>query len=222
MRENGGEYVSVPSVRRLPLYLGFLKEFKRGRFEYVSGTQIAEHFNLQSIQIRKDLAVTKVKGKPKMGYKVDELIQAIELFLGWDNIADAFLVGAGNLGMALLGYERFDELGLNIVATFDSDPAKVGEVFYGREVLPVEKLGNLIERMHVKVAILTTPAASAQALADLMVGSGVRGIWNFTQVVLKTPPGVIVENVRLSSSLSVLTSKLKEMLDFERPKIELE
>ena len=175
MRGNG-EYISVPSVRRLPLYLGFLKEFKRGKDEYVSGTQIAEHFNLQPIQIRKDLAVTKVKGKPKMGFKVDELICAIELFLGWDNIADAFLVGTG----------------------------------------------NLVERMHVKVAILTTPAASAQPLADIMVAAGVRGIWNFTQVALKTPPNVIVENVRLASSLSVLTSKLKEMLDSERPEIELE
>lgn len=206
----------LPSVRRLPAYLRFLQTLKaRGR-DVVSCTHIAEELGLVSTQVRKDLAVTGIVGKPKVGYNVPELIGAIQEFLGWNNTTDAFLVGAGSLGNALLGYEGFNEYGLNIVAAFDVDPAKIGKPIHGREVLALERLHDLALRMHVLIGILTVPASAAQDAANFMVLSGIRAIWNYTPVRLEVPETVIAEDVRLASSLAVLSSRLAERLRGER------
>jgi redox-sensing transcriptional repressor len=204
--------VPLPSIRRLPTYLRLLYGLKaRGR-EVVSCTYIAEDLGLVSVQVRKDLAMTGIVGRPKIGYGVAELIDAIERFLGWKNTADAFLVGAGSLGSALLGYEGFKEYHLNLLAGFDADPAKIGTHVHGKEIFAMDKLPDLIHRMHVLVGILTVPAAAAQQVADLMVRAGVRAIWNYTPVQLQVPDSVIVEDVKLAASLAVLSSRLAEML----------
>ncbi|MBN2584206.1 MAG: redox-sensing transcriptional repressor Rex [Planctomycetes bacterium] len=206
-----------PTLRRLPAYHRFLKTLAaRGR-PVVSCTHIARELSLDPTQVRKDIQITGIVGKPKVGYFVNELIDAIETFLGWKNSSDAFLVGVGHLGTALLGYNGFKEYGLNIVAAFDNSPAKVGTEVHGRQVLPVEDLTELSQRMHVLIGILTVPADSAQSLADLMVFGGVRAIWNFTPVKLHLPPSIIVENVQLSASLAVLSNKLAESLKADVP-----
>ena len=171
-----------------------------------------------STQVRKDLAVTGIVGKPKVGYSVPQLIEAIQEFLGWNNTTDAFLVGAGSLGRALLGYTGFRDYGLNIVAAFDVDPAKIGLDIHGREVLPLDKLHDLALRMHVLIGVLTVPAAAAQDVATFMVLSGIRAIWNYTPVKLEVPESVVVEDVKLVSSLAVLSSRLAEMLRAEHGK----
>ena len=205
--------IAIPSIRRLPLYLNFLKKLKHEKNEYVSGTVIANHLGLQPIQVRKDLAITGIVGKTKLGFQIDELIKAIEHFLGWDNANDAFLVGTGNLGVALIGYKEFNDKGLNIVAAFDNDKKKIGNKVRNCEILPLDKLATLIKRMHVKIGILTLPAAQAQETAEIMVDAGIVAIWNFTPTSLNVPDSIIVENVRLSSSLSVLTKKLSEIMN---------
>jgi redox-sensing transcriptional repressor len=206
----------LPSVRRLPAYLRFLQLLKaRGR-DVVSCTHIAEELGLVSTQVRKDLAVTGIVGKPKVGYSVPELIHAIQEFLGWNNTSDAFLVGAGSLGSALMGYEGFKEYGLNIVAAFDVDPAKIGTVIHGKEVFSLERLHDLALRMHVLIGILTVPPPAAQDAASFMVLSGMRAIWNYTPVKLEVPENVIVEDVKLASSLAVLSSRLAEKLRMEQ------
>lgn len=118
----------------------------------------------------------------------------------------------------MLGYSGFQEYGLNIVAAFDVDPAKIGEDVHGREVFPLEKLHDLALRMHVLIGILTVPAAAAQDVATFMVLSGIRAIWNYTPVKLEVPELVVVEDVKLASSLAVLSSRLAEMLRAERGK----
>jgi len=208
--------VPLPSVRRLPAYLRFLQGLEtRGR-EVVSCTHIADALGLVSTQVRKDLAITGVIGKPKVGYSVASLIAAIQGFLGWNNTSDAFVIGAGNLGRALMGYEGFREHGLNIVAAFDSDPAKVGQQIHGKEVFPLEKLHDLADRLHVLIGVLCVPAASAQDVSSYLVLSGIRAIWNYTPVALDVPESVVVEDVKLSASLAVLSSRLTEMLRRER------
>jgi redox-sensing transcriptional repressor len=205
----------LPSVRRLPSYLRFLQTLKaRGR-EVVSCTHIGEELGLVSTQVRKDLAVTGIVGKPKVGYSVPELILAIQAFLGWQNVSDAFLVGAGSLGSALMGYEGFKEYGLNLVAAFDVDEKKVGVEIHGKQVFPLEKLHDLVARMHVLIGVLAVPAGAAQDAAQYMVLSGIRAIWNYTPVQLEVPDSVIVEDVKLSASLAVLSSRLAEMLRTE-------
>lgn len=204
--------VPLPSVRRLPTYLRLLYGLKaRGR-EVVSCTYIAEDLGLVSVQVRKDLALTGIVGRPKVGYPVAELIDAIERFLGWKNTSDAFLVGVGGLGSALLGYDGFKEYHLNVLAGFDIDPAKIDTKIHGKEIFALDKLPDLVRRMHVLVGILTVPAAAAQDAANVMVRAGIRAIWNYTPVKLQVPDSVIVEDVKLAASLAVLSSRLADVL----------
>lgn len=216
MTDQGIKAAPLPSIRRLPSYLTLLYGLKARARDVVSCTHIADELGLGSVQVRKDLAITGIVGKPKVGYQVPELIDAIEEFLGWRNTRDAFLVGVGNLGSALLGYEGFKQYRLNILAGFDVDPARIGSAVHGREVFHLDKLPDLARRMHVLVGILTVPAGAAQETANLMVRSGMRAIWNYTPVKLDVPESVIVEDVKLASSLAVLSSRLAEMLRKKR------
>lgn len=174
----------------------------------MSCSTIGEALNLVPVQVRKDLQYTGIVGKPKTGYSVDELVRSIETFLGWNNVNEAFLAGAGNLGTALLGHERFSRFGLRIVAAFDTDPAKVGAWIHDKAVLPLEKLADLAQRMSIHLGIITTPAEVAQSIADEMVKGGIQAIWNFAPVKLKLPENIIVHNEDLYSSLASLSWKL--------------
>jgi redox-sensing transcriptional repressor len=201
-----------PTLRRLPVYHNFIKKVAESGVEYVSCTQIADALGLVPIQVRKDLELTGTVGKPKVGYPAEVLMKSIEAFLGWHNATDAFLVGVGNLGAALLGYPGFQEHGLNIVAGFDADPLKEGTCIKGKKVFSIKKMPALIKRMNIKIGILAVPAAHAQATADLMVQSGIQGIWNFAPLRISVPEHVIVQHENLASSLAVLSSKLKKVL----------
>lgn len=206
--KNGKKNFPQPSVRRLPGYLRMLRALHKEGNSQVSCTHIANELDLDSTQVRKDLALTGITGKPRVGYDLASLIAAIETFLGWDRVTEAFLVGAGSLGRALMGYENFNSFGLNIVAAFDVVDDKIGETIYGRSVYHVSEMPEMAKQMHVGMGIITVPAAAAQSAADVMVGSGLRGIWNFAPVKLDLPPTVSVENVELVSSLAVLSLSL--------------
>ncbi len=135
---------------------------------------------------------------------------AIETFLGWNNVNEAFLVGVGNLGTALLGHERFSKFGLSIVAAFDTDPTKIGQWIHEKAVLSLDKLADLAPRMSIHLGIITTPAEVAQAVADEMVKGGIQAIWNFAPVKLKVPEHIIVHNEDLYSTLASLSWKLAQ------------
>ena len=216
MRSHGIKATPEATLRRLTHYHHLLKQLEASGRPVVSCTHIAEHLRLLPIQVRKDMAMTGVVGKPKVGYEVPFLRAAIEEFLGWNDVTSAFLVGAGHLGTALLGYDRFSRYGLDIVAAFDVEAAKIGTTIHGKEVLPLEKLPDLGNRMHVPIGILTVPAEAAQSVVDLMMLSCIRAIWNFTPVKLEVPEGIIVENEDLSATLGVLSSKLAKALKRER------
>ena len=206
----------LPTVRRLPHYLRLLQDLQAMGEATVSCTRMSDVLKCDATQIRKDLAVTGVTGKPKVGYQVSALIDAIKEFLGWNNVSDAFLIGVGSLGRALLGYERLRERnGLNICAAFDTDPAKIGTQVRGCEVLALAKLPNLAERLHVRIGVVAVPMAAAQGVADLLVSSGIRAIWNFSPTSLAVPPPVILEQVDLSISLAVLSSRLASRIKHE-------
>lgn len=207
--------IPEPTLRRLPKYIDLLKRLKNSNIKYISSKTIADKLNLDSIQVRKDLAITGTIGRPKMGFELDELITALIHTLNWDNLNDAFLVGAGSLGAALIGYNGFASCGLNIVAAFDSDNKKVGTVINDKEILPVEKLSDMIRRMHINIGILTVPEEDAQSIADEMVDAGITAIWNFAPIHLRLPKVIIVENAQLTQSLGVLTHKLAKKLNNE-------
>lgn len=204
--------IPEPVLRRLPSYCHLLRRMAKEEIVSVSCTQIGRALDLDPTQVRKDLAITGMAGRPKVGYPVHELYLHIESFLGWNNAQDAILVGVGRLGMALLGYKPFDQYGVRVVAAFDADPSKVGMQVHEAYVLPLEKLPNLVKRMGIHLGVLTVPVEAAQGVCDLMVESGIRAIWNFAPTALQTPKTVIVQNEHLFSSLAVLSSKLAAML----------
>jgi len=213
MNTENGKTISDRGLRRLPKILSYIKDLSRYGEETVSCTPIAQYIGCDPTQVRKDLSACGAVGRPRTGFEIDELIRLIEDFLGWNNTSEAFLAGAGNLGSALLGFEKFrQQQGLNIVSAFDNDQAKIGTEIYGREVLPMSKLSNLARRMHVLIGIIAVPADSAQGAADAMVAGGIRAIWNFSPKTLDVPEETIVENADLSVSLGVLTAKLQQEL----------
>ena len=205
---HGRAGIPQPSLNRLPQYHHYLSELKAKGISRVSCSGIGRDLNLVPVQVRKDLQYTGIVGKPKTGYDVVELVQAIETFLGWNNVNEAFLVGAGNLGTALLGHERFSNFGLRIVAAFDTDPQKTGQWIHGKMVLPLDKLADLAGRMSIHLGIITAPAEYAQSIAEEMVKGGIQAIWNFAPVRLKLPSHLIVHQEDLYSSLASLSWKL--------------
>jgi redox-sensing transcriptional repressor len=205
--------VPEPTLKRLPLYHRFLKERRDSGRESVSCTDIGAALKLDPTQVRKDLELAGVSGRPRVGYGVAAVIEGLEVFLGWKKVNEAFLVGAGSMGAALLGYRKFEECGLKIVAAFDTDPAKIGSRIHDKHVLALSRLRDLALRMHILIGIITVPASEAQAVADLLVGGGIRAIWNFAPVRLSVPPHIIIRNEDLYCSLASLSQKLAQQLE---------
>lgn len=198
----------VACVRRLPAYLQLLRVLQAEGHEYVSGTILATTHNLEAVIVRKDLTVTGIAGTPRLGFKVSELIGAIERFLGWDNQTKAVLAGVGNLGAALLGYRGFENLGLRIAGAFDCDRRKIGTWVQGRHVQPMERLAPFARRGGIRLGVLTVPGEAAQETADAMVRAGILGIWNFTPTRLQVPEQVVVQKEDLAEGLAVLSHRL--------------
>ena len=199
----------LPSIQRLPVYLRFLKEQQDRGENIVSCTRIAEEFGQLSVQVRKDLAITGIIGRPKVGYRIGELINAIEDFLGWNTKTCACLVGAGSLGKAILGYEGFAEHGLDIRCAFDVDPQIVGTTIHGRPVYNISEIKKIGDQHQFVIGILTVPATAAQRAVNALLEIGVRAFWNYTPTQLDLPLGVVCENVKLSASFAVLSSRMK-------------
>jgi len=199
----------VACVKRLPAYLQMLRVLHGEGQEYVSGTVLATTHNLEPVIVRKDLAVTGIVGTPRRGFRVADLIHAIERFLGWDGQTKAVLLGVGNLGAALLGYRGFENFGLRIAGAFDADPHKVGTWVQGRRVQALSMLVPFARRSSITLGVLTVPAPAAQAAAELLVQAGIHGIWNFTPVKLNLPESVIVQTEDLAQGLAVLSHELR-------------
>ncbi len=202
--------VSKQTLQRLPAFLHYLKSRPEGPSRYISATAIAEALGLNDVVVRKDLASVSSSGRPKVGYVREELIGELERFLGYDNTQDAILVGAGKLGKALLSYDVFPQYGLNILAGFDTDPRVAGTEAGGKKILPMEKLESLCRRMGVRIGIITVPGEQAQGVCDRLIASGVLAVWNFANVHLSVPQGVLVQNENMAVSLAILSNHLKE------------
>lgn len=195
-------------VKRFPLYLRVLREMAVQGETFASGAVVAKALELDPIVVRKDLSKSGVRGKPRVGFPMAEIIAAIERYLGWNANTEAVLAGAGRLGSALLGYPGFQHQGFKIVAAFDSNPKLRGK-FAGIPVYPAAQIAETVRRLNVSLGILTVPADQAQVVADAMMAGGIRGIWNFTQVQLSVPTDVIVKREDLAASLAVLSHRLR-------------
>ena len=145
---NKKNLLSRQALKRLPIYMSYLKALDLGDTEYISSATVAEALDMNDVQVRKDLAaVCRSVGIPKKGFVVRDLIGGISDFLGYSEGNDAILIGAGNLGMALMSYRGFDNYGINIVAAFDSRP----EVIDNKRIFDVSLVGEMCKKMNVKI-----------------------------------------------------------------------
>ena len=202
--------ISKHTLQRLPMYLSYIKGLPEDAPKNISATTIAEALQLNDVQVRKDLASVSSSGKPKVGYNVKDLIAELEAFLGYNDIDNAVIVGAGSLGKALLNYSGFKAYGLNIIAAFDlcEEPPE----FQGKTVFPIAQLESFCRKVNIHIGIITVPASSAQEICDLLVNSGIRAIWNFAPVHLVVPDGILVQNENMASSLALLSNHLREQM----------
>jgi redox-sensing transcriptional repressor len=196
--------LSRASVGRLSLYLRRLEDLLAEGVGKVSSGVLGEALGLTDTQVRKDLASLGRLGHPGIGYDVSDLVTAIRVTLGIDRAWSAALVGVGNLGRALLRYQGLTARGFRIVAVFDTDPAKVGEVFEGLLVHPTSRLHEVIPPTGAELGILTVPASSAQNVAEELIAAGIKGLLNFAPSVVRAPAGVSVVNVDLTMQLEQL------------------
>ena len=197
--------ISVASLQRLPVYLNYLKTLD-GAESYISSCAIARALNMGEVLVRKDLAFTSAQGRTRVGYKLGELITALEEYLGCNDKKNAVIIGAGGLGSALLAYGGFGNYGIELVAAFDNDPEKSGRDIAGKPVLGMEELARGVEEYAVKLAVICVPAAYAQGVADLLAECGVKKILNFAPALLTVPEGFIVRNIDVAANLAILSS----------------
>ncbi len=207
--KNANKLASMPTIKRLPSYLHVIEAAEKEGKEFISGTVIADELELEPIQVRKDLAITGIVGKPRIGFPVRDLIAAINQFLRWDREHQAVVVGAGHLGTALIGYDELAQRGVRIRAAFDLDQQKVGKTVNDVPIYSLGMLSDTIQELNIDIAILSVPPSHAQAVADMIVKAGIRAIWNFTTVKLKLPPNVVVQKEDMSSGYAMLSVKMK-------------
>ncbi|MBU7008733.1 redox-sensing transcriptional repressor Rex [Phosphitispora fastidiosa] len=202
------------TIVRLSVYSRFLEQADKKGIITISSGEIAEGVGVSPAQVRKDLAYFGEFGTRGVGYNVKDLLRHTLKILGLNTKWPVVVLGAGNLGSALVSYRGFRERGFDIVGVFDNDLSKIGKRLMDLEVLGTEKLEKLIIENNVKIGILTVPASAAQEAANQMINAGVKAILNFAPTVLSVPEDVEVRDIDLSTRLEILTFHLclKDML----------
>ncbi len=207
--------LTIAAIKRLGRYLKELRPLLKKNVEAVSASQLSRELGIHETQIRRDLALIGLEGKPKIGHDLKEVTRVIETYLNVDNTSDAILVGVGHLGTALLAYnsfKKFENSGIRIISAFDKNPVIIGQQVHNISVFDVAKMENLISRMSIHVGIITTPPENAQEIAERMIHAGITAIWNFAPVKLKLPHEVVVENAEIETGLTYISHMLKNRL----------
>ena len=189
------KHIPRATIQRLAIYVQVLESLARDGVEVVSSNPLAEACGVNGSQVRKDLAYFGEFGVRGVGYRVDALIAAIKNALGINREWRMALVGAGNLGRAILNHGEFRARGFNIVGVFDCDPFKIGEIMHGLEVRCTDDLPACAPELDIQMGIITTPPERAQRAANHIVEAGVTSILNFAPARIKVPEHVHVEYV---------------------------
>jgi len=203
---NGTERRGIPdaTVTRLPEYLRALTALDDGGVASVSSEELAALVGVSSAKLRKDLSHLGSYGVRGVGYAVDHLSYQISLALGLTRDWSIAIVGMGNLGRALAAYNGFASRGVEVVACLDQDPVVIGSSVAGLTVEAMAELPRIARERDVAIALVATPARSAQAVADAVVAAGITSILNFAPVSLDVPDAVQVRKVDLATEVQIL------------------
>ncbi len=189
------DHIPRATIQRMAVYVQVLEDFHREGAEVVSSDQLAKACVVNPSQIRKDFAYFGEFGVRGVGYYVNDLITFIKKSLGVDRQWNTAIIGLGNLGRALLNHKDFMLRGFHIIAAFDCDPFKIGEEFFGLEVLCTKRLKEKTEELGIEIGIIATPPERAQRACNHILEAGVKGILNFAPARITVPDDVYVEYV---------------------------
>lgn len=200
--------ISSAVIKRLPRYYRYLGDLLDNDITRISSESLSERMNVTASQVRQDLNNFGCFGQQGYGYNVKELQDEIKKILGLDKTYNLIVIGAGNIGQAVINYPGFAKRGFNFIALFDIDTHIIGTKINGIKIYDANKLAQFLEENTVDIAVLAMPRDNAEKTVDTIVKSGIKGIWNFSHTDLQTPDSVIVENVHLTDSLMTLSYKL--------------
>ncbi|MBQ8848566.1 MAG: redox-sensing transcriptional repressor Rex [Candidatus Gastranaerophilales bacterium] len=192
--------LSQRTINRLVQYHTILRDYNKKEIVNITSAQISQLLGIDETQVRKDVKLINCKGKCKVGYNVNELKTIIEDVLDYKTTKRAFVIGSGNLGIALSKYSKFSEFGLEIVALFDTDKDKVGKTVDNKTIYNLSDIKEKIKEYNVNIAILTIPNKVAQEVTDLIIESGIKYIWNFAPTILSVPENIQVWHENLIGS----------------------
>lgn len=197
--------ISQAVIGRLPRYYRYLGELHDEGVERISSQELSQKMQVTASQIRQDLNHFGGFGQQGYGYNVEYLYVEIAKILGLDKEHFLILIGAGNLGQALLNYTNFSRRGFIFKGIFDHNPALHGIKIRDLEIKPMEEMSSFIKENNIDIAVLTIPKNDAVKVAEKLVENGIKAIWNFAHIDLHVPESVQVENVHLSDSLMKLS-----------------
>jgi redox-sensing transcriptional repressor len=197
-----------PAARRLSLYLRELTSRLQAGEETVSSKSLGRTLGLTDAQVRKDLALFGQFGHPGRGYGISDLIESLRKIMGRDRAWRVCVVGAGNIGRALVSYDRFRREGFEIAAVFDSDPRLVGSEIAGMPVRPLAELTKVVASERIDLGIVAVPREGAQHVADALVAAGVKGIMNFAPRRIEVREGISIISVDFTVALEQLVFQI--------------
>ena len=203
--------ISDAVIRRLPRYYRYLDYLYNSNVIRISSSSLGSKMGITASQIRQDLSCFGEFGQQGYGYNVEILRTEIGSILGVDHYHKLIVVGAGNLGQALIQNFYFSKSGFTLDAAFDIDPMLVGHEINGITIHSMNALEDYVVECKPDVAVLTVPRSVAQETMDILVGYGVRGFWNFTNVELElSNPNIVVENIHFADSLLTLSYRIMD------------
>ena len=212
----GRKSIPDPTIARLPRYLRSFAQFEQKRQEVVSSKELAAASDINSAQVRKDLAYFGQFGQRGIGYDVKTLDAKMREILGLHRGWRIALIGAGNLGTALFQYGGFSKAGFKIEAAFDVDPSKVGWELEGVKIWGTPAIRQVVREKKIEIGVIAVPASQAQRVADDLVDAGIRAILNFAPCALAVPKSVLVRGVDLASEMEHLTYFLEKSRKSEK------
>ena len=180
-------------ISRLSQYLKCIVQLKETGKRTVTSREISDNTGINSAEVRRDLIYFEIKGKRGVGFNIDELIESFNKILGYDRAVHIALIGAGNLGKAILNYKMLDRFGFKIENVFDNDASKIGKTISGRAIRDIKEIESVIEEKNMEIAIIAVPPEEAQEVANILVGAGIKVIMNYTSIPIKVPKKVKIE-----------------------------
>ncbi|MFC3418809.1 redox-sensing transcriptional repressor Rex [Salinicoccus hispanicus] len=209
---NSKKKIPNATMKRLPLYYRFFKNAEKTSVDRVSSREISEALDIDSATIRRDFSYFGELGRKGYGYNVKSLLNFFMEHIQGNEVRNVAIIGAGNLGSALLNY-KFNSINdrMNVVAAFDSNAQIVGTSINGTTVYHSDELEDLISRHSIDVAILTLPVEVSQDMAERLVEAGIKGILNFTPIRLNVSDEIYVHNIDLSVELQALFFYMKHI-----------